>query len=56
MEDACDKEFQTRNYKEALTAFIEEEKVRDPAKQDRRCFVKDRLSLTCSHTGCRICQ
>ena len=55
MEDACEKEFQTRIYNDALMAFIEEEKTRDPTKQDRRCFVKDRLSLACTNPRCTIC-
>jgi len=55
MEDACEQEFQTRNYNDALMAFIEEEKTRDPNKQDRRCFVKDRLSLACTNPRCTIC-
>jgi len=55
MEEACEKEFQTRNYNDALRAFLEEEKVRDPNKQDRRCFIKDRLSLACTNPRCTIC-
>ena len=55
MEEACEKEFQTRNYNEALMAFLDEEKVRDPNKQDRRCFIKDRLSLACTSSRCTIC-